>query len=77
MILDRIHKRDAISVASVVFLELTTVHNTVRYKSEPFSAFEAMFSAEVTRFNGLVPTLGIPDLMSYFYLISKAKVYDS
>lgn len=38
-IVDRIHKRDAMSVASIVFSELTKIHNTESYSRETLSDF--------------------------------------
>lgn len=61
MIADRIHERDTMSVTSLVFNELTTMHNTVRDANESFYPLEALLSAQVTTFNGLALKLPIPD----------------
>lgn len=60
MIADRIQKRYAMSVTSLVFYEFPKVHNTVHFKSDTFAAFQARFSTQVTRFIGFAPNLATP-----------------
>lgn len=62
------------SVTSLVFSDLTTVHNTVRHLSETFSACEERSCPQITWFNSLDPTLAIYDSMSAFYLSNNENV---
>lgn len=77
MILDRIYKRDSLSMMSFVFDQLQDLPHCPRTASELFKSFGTRFAAQLPKYNSISTSTAIFQCMTAFYLLETANLEET